>query len=215
MSIVYRIKRRILLQRYGSNQLFRRFFSDHDLDETLERTPFTVIDTEGTSANPRKARLLSIGGVRIENMAIDLSQVFNRLLKVEGDFRRSVHVHGITPSDLEKFGRPPSAVIEEFLEFAKGSIIVGFNVTYDVKLIEKYTKNEYGIPLPFPRIDVLTLLKRTHIKPSSLEETARQMGIPVKAVHSALDDAYTTALIFLKILYPMKTLPLKHLHLVI
>ena len=214
--MILEIKKACLKKRYGDRPAWRRFYLDPDTDKPIEETTFTVLDTETTGLNPRKEHLISIGSLKIKRgLQLDLSTTFHRLIRVEEVKRESVEIHGITPGDLERLGDPPDRVIEDFLDYAKGSVVVGFNVEFDRRFIERYTLEIFGIPFPFYRVDVLSLWKRRDGQIRSLEEVARSLGIPTAGMHSAIDDAYITALVFLKIVHPLRHKPVKVLPLVI
>ncbi len=205
-----------LKRRYGHKEAWKRFYRDIDVDRPVEKTTFTVIDTETTGLSPKRDHLVSIGAVKVEkSLSVDISTAFHRFLKVNRLSREAVEVHGITLRDLTDLGEEPREVIDDFMEYAVGTVVVGFNVEFDRRFIEKYLRSIYGIPFPFYRVDVLTLLRRKGVRAGSLESVARTMGVPALGVHSAVDDAYTTALLFLKLVTPLRREPLKVLPLVL
>ncbi len=215
MSLLYHIRKKILIRRYSSREAFRRFYKEVDTDKKVKETTFTVLDTETTSPDIRRARLLSVGALKIEKMSAELSTAIHRFVLQEGIDKESVEVHGITEEDLLSKGEPVKAVLEDLLEYAKGTVIVGFNVEFDRRVIERELKRLFGVPLPMPRLDLLALLKRTDVVSKTLEGIAKELDIPIGATHSALDDAYTTALLFLRLVHPFRESPLSSLPLMI
>ena len=215
MSLLYNLRKSILVKRYSSKETFRKFYEEVDTSRKVKETTFTVLDTETTSPDIKRARLLSVGALKIENMSVELSTAFHRFVLQEGIEKESVEVHGITEEDLLSKGEPVEAVLEDLLEYAKGTVIVGFNVEFDKKVIERDLKRLFGVPLPMPRLDLLNLLKRTDVAGKTLEGIAKELDIPIGATHSALDDAYTTALLFLRLAHPFRESPLFSLPLMI
>ena len=215
MNLLLKLKKNIFLRKYSKSKNFRRFFEDVDLDTPIERATFTVFDTETTGLDLKRAELISVGALRIKEFQIDLSSAFQRFVKPSKLERSSVEIHGITWDELDKNGEKPEKVVGDFLDYAKGSILVGFNVEFDRKIIEKYTFEHFGIPLPNYRLDVFHLWKKKGGHGKDLKSIAEELHIPSVGVHSALDDAYITALIFLKLVYRMKAEPLRSLPLML
>ncbi len=215
MNLILKIKKSILLRRFSSKEHFRNFFQDVDLETPVYKATFTVFDTETTGVDPRKAELVSVGALKVENLQLELSTAFHRFIRPSNLEKSSVEVHGITEEELKEKGEEPEVVVKDFLEYAKGTVLVGFNVEFDRKMVEKYTLRFFGIPLPNYRLDVFRLWRRRGGHGKNLREIAQELGVPVTGIHFALDDAYTTALIFLKLVYGMRKEPLKSLPLML
>ena len=215
MNLLLAIKKRILIRRYSSQESFRRFFKDLDLNVRIRDATFVVFDTETTGLDLRRAELLSLGALKIRNLQIELSSAFHRFVRPSSLDRSSVEIHGITWEELESRGEEPEKVIEEFLEYVMGAVLVGFNVEFDRKMVEKHTLKLFGIPLLNYRLDVFRLWRKRGGQKTDLRGIAEELEIPLVGLHSALDDAYITALVFLKLVYRMKDEPLKVLPLML
>ncbi len=202
--------------RFGKRDAWRRFYRKPPLDSPIESVRFTVLDTETTGLNARRDTLVSVGAVKVlEGLSLDLSTSFHRFVRVGNIRREAIEVHGITPEEISRFGDSPEKVIGDLMEYITGTVVVGFNVEFDRKFLERHITRIYHIPFPFYRLDVLSLWRRMGGQVASLEEVAKALGVPVTGVHSAIDDAYITALIFLKLIAPIRREPLKVLPLVI
>lgn len=197
MNPLVKLKRSFLLKKAKKSPYFQEFFQETDLSKKVEEVTFVVFDCEATNLNPRKAELLSIGALRIKNFAINLGESFEAYLRTEEV--KASEIHGITREDLEIFGRPPKAVIKDFLRYIKGSILVGFYVKFDASLVEKYSLRYFNYPLLNYKLDLFSLYKNTYGKTGSLEDIARELGLEVRGRHTALNDAYVTALALLKL----------------
>ncbi len=215
MSFLLKLKKAYLLHKFSNSETFKEFFTDIDLKQRIEDTLFTVFDTETTGLDPKRAELISIGAIKVAKLSLDLSTTFHRFLKPEILDRNSVEVHGITLPEIEKSAEAPEKVIRYFLEYVRGSVLVGFNVEFDRKMVEKYTKRLFGIPFVSYRLDVFHMWRRIGGQGKSLKEIAQELGIPSSGTHSALDDAYITALVFLKLVYRMRKEPLEVLPLML
>ncbi len=215
MNLLLKLRKKLLIKRFHSKPAFARFWQDIDLSQSIQETPFVVFDTETTGLDPKKAELVSIGALKILNLSIFLRYSFHQLVRPQKLTHASVEIHGITEQELREKGKPPQEVIETFLDFIKGCVLVGFNVEFDRKILEKYTRSFLDIPIPAYRLDVFSLWKRQGGEGKSLEEIAKELGIPTVGVHSALDDAYITALIFLKLVCRSKAQPVGSLPLML
>jgi len=211
MNLLLRIKRKLLLRKYGDSELIRDLLEGIDLRTPIEEARFTIFDTETTGLDVRSSEIVSIGALRIENLSLKLSTAFHRFIKPENLRRESVEIHGITLEELEDKGEDARKVIEDFLDYIRGSLLVGFNVEFDRKMVSKYTLKFFGVPFVTYRVDLFHLWKRRGGQEKSLREIAEDMGIPTEGIHSALDDAYITALVFLKLISNMKGDPLSRL----
>ena len=198
MNPIIWLRKKYILKTAQKSPYFNEFFQKVDLNQRVEEATFVVFDCEATDLNVKKAELLSVGAFKVRNFSINLKESFEAYLQA-GSVRAS-EIHGITKEDLEKLGRPPKAVIKEFLKYIKGSILVGFFLKFDVGLIEKYSLEFFGYPIPNYKLDIFNLYKSSYGKVGSLEDLAREFGLETKGRHTALNDAYITALVFMKIL---------------
>ncbi len=211
MTLFLNIKKKCLLRRVKNEDLLNVYFSEVDLSEAVERSTFVVVDTETTGLNPKRDKLVSVGALKVKNLSMDLSETFYRIVRTQVLTRKSVEVHGITEEEVKKLGRPEEEVIKEFLFYSKGSVLVGFNLRFDVEFIERVSEKYFGFPLLHYKLDVLSLWKRRGSHRMSLADLARELDIPVANLHSALEDAFITALLFLKLVHPFRDQPLSHL----
>ncbi|WP_461829089.1 3'-5' exonuclease [Aquifex sp.] len=198
MNPLVKLKRSFLLKKARKSPHFGEFFRETDLSKKVEEATFVVFDCEATDLNPKKAELLSIGALRVRSFGLNLGERFEAYIRAEK--LKASEIHGITREDLERFGRPPKAVIKEFLKYIRGSILVGFYVRFDASLVEKYSLRYFSYPLLNYKLDLFSLYKSTYGKAGSLDEILSELGIEIKGRHTALNDAYATALAFIKLL---------------
>jgi DNA polymerase-3 subunit epsilon len=158
------------------------------------------LEQPSTGLDTKKDEPIAIGALKIKALHLDLSENFYRLLKPKKlPERSSIEIHGITPSDLPSVYTQKD-VGRDLLKFAKGSVLVGYFFPFDLEMIRKLLIDLYpSIFLPY-FVDVLDLYPGE--KPSNMESMLSALGIPSSTRHSALEDAYMTALIFLKLIKP-------------
>lgn len=164
----------------------------------IEDLCFVVFDTETTGLDLKKDEALSIGAVKIENLRIDLSKDFYALLKPTKEYNESIKVHGITPEDLRS-ARERKEICMEFLEYARGCILAGYFLQIDISMLKKLIKEECGFSLKAYALDLLDLVEHKGKVPT-LEELLKIFKLPISTQHNALEDAYMTALLLLRLL---------------
>jgi len=168
--------------------------------EHLLDSVFVVIDLETTGFDARKSEIIDVGAVRVEGGVI--TETFSSLVD-PGFFipERIRELTGITNAML--VGSPKiNRVLPELLEFIGDSIVVGHNVSQDIKFIDKYTRLYYGEKFRRPHICTLQLSRKLlpNLTKHSLKDIADYFGIRYDRLHRALEDALTTAEVFLKLL---------------
>jgi len=159
---------------------------------------FVVFDTETTGLDLKKDEALSIGAVKIENLRIDLSKNFYALLKPTREYNESIKVHGITPEDLRN-ARERKEICMEFLEYTRGCILAGYFLQIDISMLKKLIKEECGFSLKAYALELLDLVEHKGKVPT-LEELLKIFKLPISTQHNALEDAYMTALLLLRLL---------------
>jgi DNA polymerase-3 subunit epsilon/CBS domain-containing protein len=157
-----------------------------------------VLDTETTSLDPSRARLIEIGAVRLVAGRVDAAARFHSLIDPGVPIpAESTRIHGIDARRLE--GAPPFArVWQDLANFLGVQAVVGHTIQYDIAVLANESKRS-GIAFRTPRtIDVrlLAQLVKPNLSGFSIEELAAWLGIAVEHRHSALGDAVTAARIF-------------------
>ena len=199
-------------------RLFNFFnISEKSIDETLlntvESTRFVVLDTETTGFNYDNDRILCIGAVVLQNSVISIPDSFEIYIHQEHYDKNSAQIHGILkdwvmdkPSELE--------ALQQFLAFLGDSIIVANHTMFDVTMINRALERN-GLPhLTNKMLDTALLYKRTLIisnllerkEKYALDDLADKFDISKKDRHTAMGDAYITAIAFLKIVKKLKNL---------
>lgn len=161
-----------------------------------------VLDTETTGLDPRKARLLQIGAVRIQRGNLDADQRFVKLINPGALIpKASVAVHGITDAMVADAPKFP-AVIQDFEAFVGNSFVIGHAIAYDLTVLQR----EYSLAgQSWPNIRGLDVRLLARIAAPSLadhglDRLCAWLGIEIVDRHSALGDAIATAKVFLALL---------------
>ena len=163
-----------------------------------------VLDTETTGLSAAQGhRVIEIGCVELVNRRLT-GREFHRFLNPDRDIDEGAErVHGISRADLEGQPRFPE-VVDELLEFLKGSELVIHNADFDVGFLE----NELALmkhAQPAIRdhamvLDTLSLAREMHPdQRNSLDALCKRYEVDAsrRDVHGALIDAELLARVYL------------------
>ena len=162
---------------------------------------FVVLSTETSGLNPDKDVILSIGSFAVIDNSIVIGDNFEAVLLQYKFF----HDNGLSneflvESKMKKLGEPEA--IKLFIEFIGNSILVGHHVDFDVEMINAALERLDCGRLKNEALDIDVMHRKLHDindKQFSLEELCVAYNIPVSDRNSAAEDAYKTALLFLKL----------------
>jgi len=157
-----------------------------------------VLDTETTSLDPARARIVEIGALRLVAGKLAPAEKFHSLVDPRIPIpAESLKIHGIDSGRLQ--GAPDfPAAWKAASEFLGSAVVVGHTVDYDLAVIAAEAKRA-GIAFHVPRaldVRILGEIARPNLSGFSLEHLAAWLGVSVEQRHSALGDALTTARIF-------------------
>ncbi|WP_427977845.1 3'-5' exonuclease [Agarivorans sp.] len=194
-----------MLQRLYYQQKFRHS-EFAPLFKAYRGKEYVALDLETTSLNTKQADIVSMGAVLIRENRILASQSFELKVlpthKLAGD---SIKVHRLRHSDLQQ-GYPIEQALPRLLQFIGPRPIVGYNIAYDQRIINRHCKQLYGFRLLNPLIDVGRMFAdKVHvdhvgISPNQdLTHICRSLSIPLSGRHQAIDDAITAAMIYLRL----------------
>jgi DNA polymerase-3 subunit epsilon len=186
---------------------------DNLFDEniSIEETRFVVLDTETTGFDYDNDRILCIGALVLQNNMISIQDSFEVYIQQDHYDKSTAQIHGILKDFVLK--RPNELeALQQFLTFLGDSIIIAHHTIFDVTMINKALERN-GLPaLTNKTLDTAHLYKKTLIKSHlferkdhyTLDDLADKFDISKKDRHTALGDAYITAIAFLKIVKKLK-----------
>ncbi|MFC0778063.1 PolC-type DNA polymerase III [Flavobacterium sp. HJSW_4] len=182
-----------------------------DENITIEETRFVVLDTETTGFDYENDRMLCIGALVLQNGIISVQDSFEVYLEQDHYDKSTAQIHGILRDLLIK--RPTEMeALQQFLDFLGDSIIIAHHTIFDVTMINKALERN-GLPhLTNKSLDTAFLYKKTLIQSHlferkdhyTLDDLADKFDISKKDRHTALGDAYITAIAFLKIVKKLR-----------
>ena len=171
---------------------------------------WVVLDCETTGLDVNRDEIISIGAVRIVGNRLLTSQRLELLVRPERSMAQaSMRVHRLRERDVAA-GMPPEQAMRQLLEFIGSRPLVGYYLEFDVGLINRAIWPMLGVGLPQPKIDISALyydMKNRQL-PAQLrneridlrfETIMRELELPCRDAHDALNDAVMAGLAFLKL----------------
>jgi DNA polymerase-3 subunit epsilon len=200
--IIPRSIRRLKEKREHQQGPWAHLFESYKGDEVVS------LDCETTSLDVKKAEILSIGAVRIKGRKVITSERLDLKLKppasLSGD---SIKIHKIRASDLAD-GIELDEALEKVLEFVGNRPILGYYVNFDIRMLDKFIRPKYGFSLPNKAIELShvyhDIIKWKHIGGNidlRFDTIAGKLDIPILERHTALGDAITVALMYVRLRY--------------
>lgn len=176
-----------------------------DLNRKGSSGKHIVIDTEATSLDKRSARMLSFGHVLIDGRSIELSTTGELFLEHDDSvIDASAEIHQIT--GIAEHALTHQNFAAELLRILANHTIVAHVADFDIMLINQLLSEIYGIKLRNKVEDTFRMAvfkeygaQPVHIEKDrfTLDALIEKYHIPVTGRHTALGDAYMTAMLYL------------------
>ncbi|MBS5883296.1 3'-5' exonuclease [Clostridium sp.] len=154
-----------------------------------------VFDVESTGTDVTEDEIIQIAAIKINKYG-EVIDSFEKFLKNKKSVESSFKVHGFSDDFLNEKGEDKKKVLEEFIDFSKGAVIVGHNVQYDINILssELYRNNLDG-PKFKAFYDTLDIYRRfyTSLPNYKLETLSKIFETKNKPSHDAMDDILATS----------------------
>ncbi|WP_413998347.1 PolC-type DNA polymerase III [Flavobacterium sp. W1B] len=162
---------------------------------------YVILSTETTGLNPHKDVILSIGSFSVVNDRILIGDSFETvLLQYKYLHDNQLSNEFIVDSKLKKMSETDG--IKSFIEFIGNAVLVGHHVNFDVEMINAALERLDCGRLKNEALDIDIMHRKLHDitdKQLSLDELCQIYKIPISDRNSSSEDAYKTALLFLKL----------------
>lgn len=183
------------------NKEYPEFWKTYVSKFDKKSSRFVILSTETSGLNPDKDVILSIGSFAIIDNSIVIGDSFETVLLQYKFF----HDNGLSneflvESKMKKLGEPDA--IKLFIEFLGNSVLVGHHIDFDVEMINAALERLGCGRLKNEALDVDVMhrkLNDVNEKQFSLDELCATYKIPKSDRNSSSEDAYKTALLFLKL----------------
>ncbi len=159
--------------------------------------PFVVFDLETTGFSPEKNKIIELGAVRVEHGEIidHFSTFVNPGIPIPFDITELTGIRDEMVLDAP----PIDDVLPEFLRFCEGAVLVAHNADFDLSFV-KMNCDRLGLPCEKTVLDTQPLSRNLlpDMKRYRLDTIAKAFHISLDNHHRAVDDAESTAQIFLR-----------------
>lgn len=164
-----------------------------------------ALDLETTSLDPESADILSIGAVKVRGKKVMTSERLDiKLQKPETLTAESIKIHKIRGVDLYG-GEALGDALMELLKFIGNRPIMGYYIDFDIAVLNRHIRPRYGFSLPNKVIELSHLYQQKvqranpELQPDlHFEKIAEKLSVPIMGRHTAVGDAITTALMYVR-----------------
>lgn len=171
---------------------------------------WVALDCETTGLNVHRDEIISIGAVPIVGDTIRTSERLELLVRPNRSISaESVRVHGLRERDVAE-GLDPDEAMMRLMRFIGSRPLVGYYLEFDVAMINRAVFPLLGVGLPQRKIEVSAMFydfKRRQLPPYGPDADIdlrfavmmRELDLPLREAHIALNDAVMAALAFIKL----------------
>lgn len=161
---------------------------------------YVVLNTETTGLNPKKDVILSFGAIGVVNDVIRIGDNFEVVILQY----KYLHDNGLSnefliESKLTKLAEPQA--IQALVDYIGNAVLVGHRIHFDIEMINDVLEKMDCGKLKNEALDVEIMHQKLMdiTKSFSLDDLIKHYKIPLADRNSASDDAYSIALLFLKL----------------
>ncbi len=171
-----------------------------------------VLDCETTGLDVGRDQIISVGAVRIVGDRLLTSERLELLIRpTRALSTEAIRVHGLRLRDLQD-GLDIQEAMARLLRFIGSRPLVGYYLEFDLAMIHRAIFPWLGVRLPQRRIEVSALYhdwKHRQLPPWAQQGNVtidlrfatlmRELDLPERAAHDALNDAVMTGLAWIKL----------------
>lgn len=174
----------------------KNFEGSEDIENDLEN--YVYIDTETSSLEVDRGEVLQLSAIKIKKTDDKQAvlSVFNEYIQPSKDIRidaTSMKINGIS---LAKCKCPKAKAFQDFLEFCEGKIICGYNVNFDINMInDDMSKEGFNLFAHIKHTKDILQEVRNEMLPianNKLSTVSKYLGFNCNKYHNAVFDCLAT-----------------------
>lgn len=153
---------------------------------------YVVLDIETDGLDYKKNNIIEIGAYKKEGSE---EKTYQALIKTGQKIPEQIKtLTKIDDKILNREGQKIDQALKKFLDFIGDKPLVGYNLDFDIKFINKALKTMGKEPLTNKKYDLLKYIKKEnkYLKSYKLENVLQEYQINKKVPHRALEDAKLT-----------------------
>lgn len=167
--------------------------------DAFEQENIVIFDVESTGTDPSSDEIIQIAAIKLNKQGEPI-QTFNKLIRNTKPVGSSVYVHGFSDQYLLENGLDKKQVLEDFLSFSNGCVIVGHNVSFDLSILNKELSKLNMEKANFlANYDTLEIYRKYYpqLENHKLATISSFIGSMTKPDHDAYNDILATSEILL------------------
>lgn len=183
------------------NKEYPEFWKKYTSKFDQKSTRFVVISAETTGLNPSKDVILSLGGIGVQNNSIVVQDFFEVILLQYKFLHDNEMSHEFIVESLQTKLPEPEAM-QAFIEYIGNAVLVGHRIDFDVQMINEALYRMGCSRLKNEALDIEIMHRKLNDitdKPFSVDDLCKLYKIERPERYSSAEDAYTLALLFLKL----------------
>lgn len=160
---------------------------------------YVVIDIETTGLSPEYCEIIELAAIKINNN--EIVDTFSSLVKPKEPIFDYIQIlTGIT-NNMVASAPIINDILPSFIKFIGDEIIVGHNVIFDIKFIQKNCTNVLGCNFENDYVDTLRISKKLvkYCENYRLETLIKHFNIEQSNFHRALADCHSTYKLFVNL----------------
>jgi DNA polymerase III subunit epsilon len=180
---------------------YPEFWKNYQAKFDKKSNRFVVLSTETSGLNPKKDVIMSFGAVAIINDTIIIADTF----EVAIPQYKYLHDNGITNDFLLESSLPKlveAQAVEKLIEYIGNATLVGHRIHFDVEMINESLEKIGAGRIKNEALDIEVMYKKLldiNDKNFSLDELETIFKLPKTDRISTTDDAFTIAILFLRL----------------
>ncbi len=183
------------------NKEYPEFWKIYSSKFEKRTSRFVVLRVETTGLNPHKDVILTFGAVGVENNAIVVNDSFEVVLLQY----KYLHENGLSNEFIIESKQPKlgeSEALQAFVEYIENAILVGHRIHFDVEIINEALYRLGCSRLKNEALDIEIMYQKLNDsgdRSFSIDDLCKIYKVAKSDRISAAEDAYTIALLFLKL----------------
>lgn len=163
-------------------------------------TKYVVISMETSGLDTEKDVIMGIAATSVVGNRIIIKDSFELFIQHEIEKKEELANEFITVSKFEKVTEEEAVI--KLLEYLDNAVLIGHRINFDIEMLDECLRRMKLGKIKNEAFDIEAMfnkLMETNDKSYSLEAISENLKIPISERNSVSDDAYSIAILFLKL----------------